>query len=95
MKLQEVRESALALPRRSREKLLKELQQSLDDESLHARPPGVLSDDDPNLARILQERIDAYDRGEDKGVPWEQVRTEMEARINAGKISKRRQTRAV
>ncbi len=66
MKLQEVRESALALPRRSREKLLKELQRSLDDEILHVCPPGVLSEDDPNFLKNIEARIDAYDRFSDR-----------------------------
>jgi putative addiction module component (TIGR02574 family) len=90
MKLQEVRESALALPRRSREKLLNELRQSLDDEKHPACPPGVLSDRNPNFMKIIEARLDAYDRGEDKGIPWEKVRAEMEARIHARKVSRRR-----
>lgn len=92
MKLQEVRESALALPRRSREKLLNDLQSSLDKPSIHDCPPGVLSEDNPNFRKILRERIEAYERGEDKGIPWEEVQAEMEERINARKVSKRRQT---
>jgi hypothetical protein len=90
MKLQEVRESALALPRRSREKLLHDLQESLEEDKLNARPPGVLSDRDPNFMKIIKARLDAYDRVDDKGIPWEQVRDEMEARIHDRKISRRR-----
>jgi putative addiction module component (TIGR02574 family) len=74
MKLQEVRESALALPRRSRQKLVRDLEQSLDyDLVLHACPPGVLSEDDPNFEKILKARLRAYERGEVKGIPWENV----------------------
>ncbi len=90
MKLQEVRESALALPRRSREKLLNDLRESLEDDKLHACPPGVLSDSDPNFMKIIQARIDAYERGDDKGIPWEEVQAKMEARIEGRKVSRRR-----
>jgi hypothetical protein len=90
MKLQEVRESALALPRRSREKLLNDLRESLEEEKLHACPPGVLSDSDPNFMKIIEERLARYERGEDKGIRWEQVQAEMEARIHARKVSRRR-----
>jgi putative addiction module component (TIGR02574 family) len=91
MKLKEVRESALSLPRRSREKLARELFQSVENEqALHACPPGMLSEDDPDFQKIIQERINAYDRGEDKGVPWEEVQKWMKERMNAGKALKRR-----
>ena len=91
MKLQEVRESALALPRRSREKLAQELTESVEIEQIMRKcPPGIMSEDDPNFKSIIKERIRAYESGEDPGIPWEEVRAEMEARINARKISKRR-----
>jgi putative addiction module component (TIGR02574 family) len=87
MNLQEVRESALALPRRSREKLLNDLRDSLEENTC---PPGVLSDRDPNFMKIIVARLDAYERGEDKGTPWEEVQAKMEARIHARKTSRRR-----
>ena len=87
MKLKEVRESALALPRRSREKLLLDLQASLEEERLHDCPPGVFSEDDPNFLANIKERIDAYDRGEDKGESWEDVQKWMRERINDRQVS--------
>lgn len=98
MKLQEVRESALALPRRSREKLAQELTESVMSEQeldvLYSRgkfknPPGS-ERTEAEWKEEIKRRIDAYDRGEDKGVPWEEVRAQMETRINARKISKKR-----
>ncbi len=91
MKLKEVRESALALPRRSREKLAKELFQSVESKSAwHALPLGLPSEDDSDFDKILQARIDAYDRGDDKGVAWEDVQKWMKERMNARKAAKRR-----
>ena len=98
MKLQEVRESALALPRRSREKLAQELAESVmceqDLDILYSRgkfknPPGSERTEAEWKAEIKR-RIKAHESGEDPGIPWEEVRAEMEARINARKISKRR-----
>ena len=98
MKLQEVRESALALPRRSREKLAQELAESVMSEQdldiLYSRgkfqnPPGS-ERTEAEWKEEIKRRIEAYDRGEDKGAPWEEVRAQMEARINARKTSKRR-----
>jgi putative addiction module component (TIGR02574 family) len=94
MKLQEVRESALALPRRSREKLLKDLTDSLAEETSHARPPGVLSDDDPNLNAILEARIAAYERGETKAIPWEEVKRRLYRSLNGNRVSARGGERA-
>ena len=74
MRLKEVRESALALPRRSREKLLLDLQQSLN---LEREPSGILSEDDPNFKKIIEDRVAAYERGEVKGIPWEEVRRDV------------------
>ena len=39
----------------------------------------------------IKRRMEAYDCGEDKGVPREEVRVKMEARLNARKTSKGRQ----
>ena len=89
MKLKEVRESALALPRRSREKLLADLQQSLDEEHLRACPPGILSEDDPNFETIIQARIAAYERGDVKGIPWEEVRERLYKRLHENHSSTR------
>jgi putative addiction module component (TIGR02574 family) len=82
MKLQDVRESALAMPRRSREKLLKALTESLSEETIHARPPGVLSDDDPNLEAILEARMAVYERGETRAIPWEDVKKRLYRSLN-------------
>jgi putative addiction module component (TIGR02574 family) len=101
MKLQEVRESALALPRRSREKLAQELTESVmskeDLAILYSRgkfknPPGS-ERTEAEWREEIKRRMEAYDRGEDKGIPWEEVQAEMEERINARKVSKRDQTR--
>ncbi len=40
---------------------------------LHARPPGVLSADDPNFEKIINERVRRMESGEDKGIPGEEV----------------------
>jgi hypothetical protein len=93
MTLQQIRKSVLALPLRSRRKLMIDLQSSLGEASVHRCPSGVLSDQDPNFEKIIQGRLDRYDRGEDKGIPWEEVRAKMDAKINARKTPKRRGTR--
>jgi len=92
MKLKEVRESALALPLRSRKKLLADLQESLGDGQIHPRPPGVLSEDDPNFEAIIQARVLAYERGEVKAIPWEEVRERMQRRLHGNQSSSRRRS---
>ncbi len=76
----------MALKLSSRVKLVRELERSLLDEC----PPGVLSESDPHFADELKRRIDAYERGEDKGIPWELVRAKLGAQGNARKAGKRR-----
>jgi hypothetical protein len=90
MTLKEVRDSALSLPRRSREKLLQDLTQSLGDGISHGPSEG-LSENDPSFSKILHERKAAYDRGEDKGVSWPEVRESLKAHAHGRKILKRRQ----
>jgi len=81
MRLQEVRESALALPRRSREKLAQELAESVmskeDLDILYSRgkfknPPGSERTEAEWEAEIKR-RMEAHDRGEAKLIPGEQV----------------------
>jgi putative addiction module component (TIGR02574 family) len=66
MKLQEVRESALALPLRSRKKLVQELAESvLSEEEL-----GNIS---AEWKKEIERRMEAHERGEAKTVPGEKV----------------------
>ena len=72
MKLQEVRQSALALPLRSRKKLAQELAESV----LIEQEPGDSLHRENIAAEWKEEikrRIDAYARGEVKTVPGEKV----------------------
>jgi hypothetical protein len=98
MKLQEVRESALALPRRSREKLAQELAESVMSEEdldiLYSRgkfknPPGSERTEAEWVSEIKR-RIAALDSGEDKGESWEDVQKWMKERMDARKALKRR-----
>jgi putative addiction module component (TIGR02574 family) len=81
MKLQEVRESALALPLRSRKKLAQELTESVmnkeDLDILYSRgkfknPPGS-ERTEAEWKEEIQRRMEAHDRGEAKTVPGEEV----------------------
>ena len=101
MRLQEVRESALALPRRSREKLAQELAESVmskeDLDILHSRgkfrnPPGSERTEAEWEAEIKR-RIEAHASGEDPGIPWEEVLNEMRQRENGHSNRKGRQAR--
>jgi putative addiction module component (TIGR02574 family) len=74
MTLKQVQKSALKLPLPSRVKLMTALAKSFEVETLHICPPGVLSDADPNFMEILHSRLDAYERGEVKTIPWEKVK---------------------
>jgi putative addiction module component (TIGR02574 family) len=70
VKLQEVRESALALPLRSRAKLATELIRSLEVE--RPGPPGS-ERTEAEWKEEIKRRIDEHDRGEAKTVPGEEV----------------------
>jgi putative addiction module component (TIGR02574 family) len=81
MKLQEVRESALALPLRSRAKLAQELTESVMSEQdldiLYSRgkfknPPGS-ERTEAEWREEIKRRMEAHDRGEAKTVPGEVV----------------------
>jgi putative addiction module component (TIGR02574 family) len=89
MKLQEVRESALALPRRSREKLAQELAESVMSEQdldiLYSRgkfknPPGS-ERTEAEWKEEIRRRIEAHDRGEAETVPGEVVMEWLRKRI--------------
>ena len=80
MKLQEVRESALALPRRSREKLAQELAESILTEErpeYGSRSESVTAEWKEEIKR----RMDEYARGEAKTVPGEKVMAYLRKRI--------------
>jgi len=93
MTLEQVKKTALALPLPSRVKLMTALAKSLEVETLHTCPPGVLSDADPNFMEILQSRLDAFDRGETEAIPWEVVRKRL-AKKYATRVPARSRTRA-
>jgi putative addiction module component (TIGR02574 family) len=89
MKLQEVRESALALPKRSREKLAQELAESVmseqDRDILYSRgkfknPPGSERTEAEWKVEIKR-RMEAHDRGEAKTVSGEVVMEWLRQRI--------------
>ena len=71
MKLQEVRESALALPLRSRAKLATELIRSLED-GPRGGPPGS-ERAEAEWKEEIKKRMEAHDRGEAKTIPGEEV----------------------
>lgn len=98
MKLQEVRESALALPRKSREKLAQELVESVMSEQdldiLYSRgkfknPPGSERTEE-EWRKELERRIADVDSGKDKGIPWEVVQKRMRKLIDARQAGRRR-----
>jgi hypothetical protein len=93
MTLQQVKKTALALPLPSRVRLMTALAKSLEVETLHICPPGVLSDADPNFMEILQSRLDAFERGETKAIPWEVVRKRL-AKKYATRVPARSRARA-
>jgi putative addiction module component (TIGR02574 family) len=74
MTLQQIKKSALKLPLPSRVKLMTALAKSVEVEAFRSCPPGVLSDSDPNFMEILHARLDAYEKGEVKTIPWEKVK---------------------
>ena len=47
---------------------------------IHARPPGVLSAEHPWFEEIINERIRQAESGETKGIPWEEVKAQMDAK---------------
>lgn len=68
MKLKEVRESALALPERSRMKLVNDLIKSLMDKSVPGseRPEAEWEEE-------IKRRLEAHDRGEAETVPGDEI----------------------
>ncbi len=48
---------------------------------IHARPPGVMSADDPRATEVLNERIRQIESGEAKGIPSEEVHARLDARF--------------
>jgi hypothetical protein len=93
MTLQQVKKTVLALPLPSRVKLMTALARSLEVETLHTCPPGVLSDADPNFMEILQSRLDAFERGETKAIPWEVIRKRLAKKYET-RVPARSRTRA-
>jgi len=87
MKLQEVRESALALPRRSREKLVKYLAESLEDPH-----PKLTKVEAEGLAEA-EARIDAYERGELKTISLKEFLSHINRSKHASKTRRAHQTR--
>jgi hypothetical protein len=87
MKLQEVRESALALPRRSRVKLFKYLAKSLEE----VRPK--LTRIEADCLAEAEARIDAYERGELKTVPLKEFLSHINRPEHAPKTRRAHQTR--
>jgi putative addiction module component (TIGR02574 family) len=79
MKLQEVRESALALPLRSRAKLATELIRSLDDGPQGGPPSSERTE--AEWKEEIKRRMEAIDRGEMKLIPGEVVMKRLRARI--------------
>jgi hypothetical protein len=49
-------------------------------ECIHSRPPGVMSEDDPRFADMLDERIRKMESGESEGIPWEEVKAKLDAK---------------
>ncbi|MGO9833316.1 MAG: addiction module protein [Polyangiaceae bacterium] len=78
----EVFAEALALPKAARLELAAALLES-------APPPGVLSEDDPRFAEEIRRRVDELQRGEVKGIPWAEARTQVAAAIAAARRSSR------
>ncbi len=80
MKLQEVRESALALPLRSRKKLAQELADSVVNEeewgSCFASESIAI-----DWKEEIKRRMDEYERGEAKTVPGEKVMAYLRKRM--------------
>jgi len=66
--------AAMSLPEEDREALAVQLLRSL-------RPPGVLSEDDPNFFAELDHRVDALERGETKARDWEEVSRELRQQL--------------
>jgi putative addiction module component (TIGR02574 family) len=79
----EVFAEALALPRAARLELAAVLLES-------APPPGALSEDDPRFAEEIRRRMDELERGEVKGIPWEEARAQVAAVIARARASSRR-----
>jgi len=62
----EILTAALSLPDGDRAGVAYRLLQSL-------KPPGVLSDDDPELEAEIERRVAAYEAGETSASDWEEV----------------------
>lgn len=89
MTLKEVRESALALSKSSRAKLVHDLILSIDEV-----PPGGLSEDDPEFKHILNTRLADYQSGKTKAIPWETVREKLKQQTHENRPAARSRTRA-
>ena len=68
-------DAALALPLDERLELAQRLWES-------AKPPGVLSEDDPGFAQELERRVAAFEAGETEATEWEVVRDRIRAQLN-------------
>jgi hypothetical protein len=79
----EVFAEALALPKAARLELAAALLES-------APPPGVLSEDDPRFAVEIRRRVGELERGEVKGIPWEEALTQVVAVVARARSSTRR-----
>lgn len=88
MKLPEVRESALALPERSRRKLAEDLILSL---GASQKSSGLKSE--AEWIAEAEARIDAYDRGELETVSLEEFVTHVRGTANGNKARQGRRTR--
>jgi hypothetical protein len=53
-------------------------------QDIHACPPGVLSEDDPDFDAIIQERIRKFESGEEKGIPAEEVFRKLDEKFGFG-----------
>jgi putative addiction module component (TIGR02574 family) len=87
MKLQEVRESALALPRRSREKLVSYLAKSLEESG-----PKLAQVDAENLAEA-EARIVEHERGEAKTISLQDFLNHINPPAHAAKTRRAHQKR--
>lgn len=73
MKRAEVYAQALQLSEQDRLDLAGQLLASA------GRPPGILSEDDPEYEAEIQRRIERVRSGESKGIPWEEFEASAEA----------------
>ena len=78
---------ALALPEAARFELAAALLESTP-------PPGALSEDDPRFAEEIRRRVDELQRGDVKGIPWEEARAEVVASVTRTNNAARRRPAA-